>query len=954
MLALLVAVALFAYYLVLGLGVTALLPRSIPVLTRLQLAPAVGSSLFVVPAIMLSRLGLPVGTFAVPLGIALLIAGVGGTWLRRPRVTRADVLAFAVPVAIGLVMAGAPLLSFGFHWLSYSNDDMGNYSLGAQRFIESGYFTDPPPATWLDNRDLAQVYWNMAAISGERSGAEVMLAAASSIFGHNPFETFMPFIVSCFLAIVAASGTLGWPRPGRLLPALISTGVAVFALSLFGVFYQLLGQELGLQDAVALTGIAVGPLMFNRRRGETVRLGVVAGVLGAGLMCVYPEIMPFVLLGAGIALAVRFRDVAWKSFGIGAVVSLGAAVILLNAHLDTMVRLIVSRLLTATLAVAPIPTTIFPYYLIPSGFPNLWGLQPIASFFDDPLQSALIVIAIALTCVATVATIVLLVRTRTPAAPVLVGMMVFAVIAARHREPFALYKLAMYSQPFLIASLLSGLAMLAARLPRIQTRRWVLATPALLLVACTIPAGAAYRQVSADGTARAAFAEIPVASSDALLVQVGELAAGAHHSEVIADTPISSLAKVEAGYFRDDDLFFPARDYFAGAINTPRTSPFRGVRYTTRLDLTRLVGKARRAQFVTENFDYEPPTRRPATMAAFPIDRRVRDFANTGMPAFVLAATARQTIINRRVATPPRADLVLLPRDRAGDRLNFVASTMGGTASDRSLQPVSLFQLEGDYYFPGQSVSAGGRYLLFALNGRPRSVRLSLDISTTLKSDERFVPRAIAVGTRRVSFHAVGRGSARLLSDPIEPQVLGGNAYVGIDMGTFGSYFPNKRRGLMRMFGSDVLTDGRLVVGFVRDVSLVPTGAPLSRMPQSIADFPRDLANPDLFYSGIYEDGWMSEDASAELTSAGTSGRLALDMIVPKVADDAFSASMTVSVDGAPIGTWPAPLGRSTVDVPFYGALGAHTILVHFSRSQRMPGADTRIVSARIAFLGFR
>ena len=43
--------------------------------------------------------------------------------------------------------------------------------------------------------------------------------------------------------------------------------------------------------------------------------------------------------------------------------------------------------------------------------------------------------------------------------------------------------------------------------------------------------------------------------------------------------------------------------------------------------------------------------------------------------------------------------------------------------------------------------------------------------------------------------------------------------------------------------------------------------------PSTIQSIPADLANPNLEYSGIFEDGWVGRESYAQL-SGGPSGRL--------------------------------------------------------------------------------
>jgi hypothetical protein len=150
-------------------------------------------------------------------------------------------------------------------------------------------------------------------------------------------------------------------------------------------------------------------------------------------------------------------------------VASATAFTLLNGQALTMLLLIQTRITQSTL-LSTMGRSLFPYYLIPSGISNLWGLQPIATFYHDPLQSALIACGLLLTAAALGAVVWLLFRSDTPAAPMLCAMALFYAFAFHRREAFTLYKMAMYVQPFLIPVCVSGIAALASRNDRITRR----------------------------------------------------------------------------------------------------------------------------------------------------------------------------------------------------------------------------------------------------------------------------------------------------------------------------------------------------------------------------------------------------------------------------------------------------------------------------------------------------
>jgi hypothetical protein len=108
-----------------------------------------------------------------------------------------------------------------------------------------------------------------------------------------------------------------------------------------------------------------------------------------------------------------------------------------------------------------------------------------------------------------------------------------------------------------------------------------------------------------------------------------------------------------------------------------------------------------------------------------------------------------------------------------------------------------------------------------------------------------------------------GNGAANIISAPIHLVESRHRYYFSVDFGVDGDYFPNRKTGLMRLFNVQIPADPRRVVGFARDISLVEDQhlANLQR-PRAITSWPEDLLrNGDLEFSGIYEDGWVSNSA---------------------------------------------------------------------------------------------
>jgi hypothetical protein len=159
----------------------------------------------------------------------------------------------------------------------------------------------------------------------------------------------------------------------------------------------------------------------------------------------------------------------------------------------------------------------------------------------------------------------------------------------------------------------------------------------------------------------------------------------------------------------------------------------------------------------------------------------------------------------------------------------------------------------------------------------------------------------------------------------------------------------------MRWFGTDIVLDPRKLVVFARDVSLISDDEYRGWKPPGwIMDLPQALQDPHLPYSGIYEDaGWTSDDAELTLSSDANTQRVRVEGLVPRVDSDDFSTTATLWVDGAARVTQTLKIGEFAIEAPVKLAPGKHAVRLSFSRAQRFPDPDNRLVAARIDAIGF-
>ena len=121
------------------------------------------------------------------------------------------------------------------------------------------------------------------------------------------------------------------------------------------------------------------------------------------------------------------------------------------------------------------------------------------------------------------------------------------------------------------------------------------------------------------------------------------------------------------------------------------------------------------------------------------------------------------------------------------------------------------------------------------------------------------------------------------------------------------------RPGVTGIWGKSVVLDPRFLTSYVRDVSLV-SNAEYDRLaaPSMIQSVPADLANPNLEYSGIFEDGWVGRESYAQL-SGGPSGRL---MIRADVLARRRGQRLQVLVNGKTLVSRRVAPGSPALDLP--------------------------------------
>lgn len=939
MTAVILTVTLFVGWTAVGAAILRLLPRPAWSPHCLLLAPATGLSVSLLGVFWLNAgVGLPVASFAwaFAVGLALLVALPVG--LRRPAMRwRPYVGAFPV-LGVALALGAWPMARYGFDWLSFCNDDMASYVLAAERFARHGFFEVPDEARFVTNTDATLASWFMYAMDGSRSGVELILAFVIGLTGRSGHQVYMPVIESFYLSLLCAAGAMAARHGVRGRRGLMAMALlACSALTTFGVLYQLIAQVLGLTLLCAFSAL-VGPVA--PRRGDA----ILAVVIGAALLVGYPEVTPFLVLALmgqvawcgwrrrrlPLGLAARWSGLAVAAMLLIAPFAPGTGdYLLMQVDHGTSHRS---------------ENALFPYYLVPSGLANAAGLLPIGATPADPELSLCIVLG-AVTCLAVgAATLRQALRGRFSGFVLMVMLGVGVLLFAR-QAGFGLYKLAMFVQPFAVACI-------AAQ--RFDRRALGRLAAVCLAVLCLFNLNVAARYVDKScGVPRGTgggFVEVPHASADHMIEALLRAGATIDAPVVLTDTSNIVINKIQCLYFFGRTFYSPTfgmnLTYFGDNSVLRQMPRWRFPRLAFVVDAAKHLHAAMSAQVKKLLFDTHTSA---GEVTADPFSRLVMPCEAADETRSVLLEDGHDyTIFNRlHKLREGRQSFIARPLAQVRNHLVFMPSLLGQENYYGKRDAVTLYQMEPDPMLPDACFAGLGRWLLFeVLRPEPR-VRMAVEISRTLMHDgECRLPPASVVGMQRASLPLIGRGSARVFSPPVVPQQMAGLSFIMLDLGMKGQPFVQERSGLMRLFGLDVSLDARRLVAFGRDVSLCGEAEYEALTPPPALELPRGLRDRGLEYSGLYEDGWVGDEAWCRLSAGDGVTSIRVRGMVPLIDDAGFQSVLSVTLDGKAVGQFPLAIGDFDVTAKFPAVRGKHTIGLSFGRTQSLPAPDGRPAAA--------
>jgi len=454
LLAFALCLALFVWFGYLGLALLSLLHSRRNLLQNALLAPAIGSALLVVMTFWLSRAGLPVGQFAVALAVVLTVLASLVLWRIPPKFPTRRYLPFAATLVVAALITGRPMFEFGFQWVSIANDDMANYVLSARRFLQRGYDDKPTAEAIENNQSMPDYFYYVYHDTGARPGSDLLLAVVTKLTGLDGFKVFMPLIVSLHLVLITTATALACQHRFHRWPALLAMVLLTFSpLLTLGASLQLIAQVFGLSMLAAAALLLLRPLTPMPLR-SSIRYGLLAGLVLSAAVIIYAEIVPFLFASLFVYLALCFlRDRSFRPATITPMLLAGLSTLLmLNRFAVEAAAYVLVQIGDGTKTHAQ-EIYLFPFFLLPTGLANFWGILPMREYPSNPwVLNLSIAFGGLLLALAFLASCWQSWRLQ-PAAVVCAIMFCLAGYLFIKRADYGLYKLAMFIQPFLLPTL---------------------------------------------------------------------------------------------------------------------------------------------------------------------------------------------------------------------------------------------------------------------------------------------------------------------------------------------------------------------------------------------------------------------------------------------------------------------------------------------------------------------
>ena len=960
MIASITSLLLFILCYILGMALAHVLPNHLSSLQKRLLSPTMGLSLIVIVFYFVNILGYTIDEATIPITFIFLLLSSLILFKNKKELLIKEKY-FYLTFFISFVFVSYPFIFFGFDWVSYANDDMANYALAAQRSQNFGLEHTPNFTSLLNGGDQSHYYWFMHAVMGHRVGSEIFLSYMAALTGLNAHQIFMPTIVMLHMSLVTAIGALVCNNNlSRNIIYLSMLFVALSPLTILGTIYQLIAQVGGIAIMVCCLLLIVRD-EHHKSYINLFKYSILPSLIILSFVIYYTELLPFF---AAVWLLYAFyllnRDTnAFVGLLKSAFMIFLFGLIILDVELIRYLYFLIHQMFGG-ISGPNYDMILFPYYLIPSGIANFWGLSPIAYYLPEPYQNITILLGLI--------NFYLLIKYVIPSLKnsniilyfLLTSMLAVFLILFINNSEFGLFKLAMYLQPILFLAI--GIYILNNYGKFNKILKLYITVNAVIMISVSF-----YHTVKVsfkDNT----YSEYKVNSQFNNLVSSEEFKTCS--DTYISDQPNIVLSKFQDLYLRNYKTFFPSRMFYEHlstigekALNNPfmKESYINSVKSFNNIEKNLFNDKyyiysdglstSKKRAFVSDTESKNKcftssrfKNNLENISNCFSRRENLKELINSS--CFIVTERRNNPFNSYHMSNIGQFYSI---KKNVSNKLIFIHSDLGqhyygGTKN------IAYTHDENDPMFLGNKISALGNNLLFMIVNPSKKPSFVFEASSTLlRQNDNMLPLGTVNGKE---MDIVGRGSARVLMNNVPLSRIDDLDYIHLNFPKPGKKFPINRIGLMKLYGNNINHDYRDITVFSRDISLVDLpDIATEKTPSLIENFPNDLKNKNLFYSGIYEDGWISEESYFYFNPLNKS-KLLIEGEIPFIDNNDFQTTLILEYDDETFSN-EIKVGKFQIKIPKSINSNKIKIKLLFSNTQRLPNNDERIVGAYINKIGF-
>jgi len=862
MLTLGVIYCLFVFWTIIGQAILSLCTPRIGVLRSWFLSPVVGLSFISISLMIGNQAGFPIADFALELSFIVLLLSIIVLYINRPKFPFIQILPF-IGILIGAtVWIAWPAFKLKFNWISFVTDDYANYCLAADRFKDFGFYR-APTAEELLGKDYSQYFWFMHVPSLIRFGAEHQLAWLSSITKLRSFSVFMPMIVALALVqISATSAIVIYKGRYRQIAILAAALLAISPMFMYGALYELIAQVGGLGLLVGLVAMLTS-IIRSKSRVRIFLHAIPTALIAATLAIFYPEVTPFAIIAVCAYILYEFIS---KRVLPGARVVLYQYVIilffiLLRHNIISYIYTLATQFL-GRIGKVDLKLSLFPFFLIPSGFPSLFGLQAITADIIEPYGSVLIVMGFFLFLAATYLGLYNAKKGR-PFAFLFVAQFGLAVMMFYSGNDFGLYKMAMFIQPMLVVCL--------AEYFYLFKNKFLLASLGVGYLALISITGYNYTLSSAGGNG-----SIPAEVQHVAAAFVYPPKINGNNPYTVSSIDNVVAAKLASGIYKGTAVKYVSREMFLiGGFSSWIGLDWPLMQWYPHPEVYRIgaemVALRNRDMYVKQTL----------------FGTQFLEAKLNTQPTHYLSLTANRNLFNKiHDEKTNENDFFIINESKSiNNLLIFIHSTRGSHYYLGDRKRISYYQQERDFFDPNRMINGIGSFFLLRLEKPTDQIYLRVAATKSVMTSGRtsWSKNAIVMGEKEVSLDLVGDGAINRIVGPVRPIKLGDSNYIALSFEEVARAFPTRRTGLKGLYNKDIPLDYRLLIGFGRDISAMSLNeySNLDR-PKKLESFPRDIVQAKGFeFSGIYEDGWVSSESKYIFGKSNAGDMIELKFNIP-------------------------------------------------------------------------